>query len=223
MNRNLLFKSLFLTSIIFIMGFSTIEAMPVVSKAPNKKEVKQEKQKLSLMQRLALKIMQKRLKKMVNKVLDGHCNHIHLMNKDVMYVSIISIDRVDKIVNGNLCDTNTDTIIKTKIRIPFHDICRIEYSHKKPDYFSCTKPPPQKETRTLIMRPTSTKLDGLALLALIFAFILPPLGFFFSIFSISKINNSNRDVRGKGIALFALIVSLLIMGAIGVIYGLGLY
>lgn len=222
MNRNLLFKSLFLTSIFFIMGFSAMDAMPVVSKAPNKKEVKQEKQKLSLMQRLALKIMQKRLKKVVQKTIDNPCSIIHMRDEQLMYVYVDDIDHVNEVVHASKCNKKTGIKEATSIKIPFHDICRIEYSNGEVKYYSCEK---RQRPITVITPPRKlpTKLDSLAFLALLFAFILPPLGFFFSIFSISKINNSNRDVRGKGIAVFALIVSLLIMGAIGVIYGLGLY
>ncbi len=263
--------------------------MPVVSKAPNKKEVKQEKQKLPLMQRLVLKIMQKRLKKAVQKTVDRRCSDIYMLDKQKVYAYVDEVNDIDGFIDIYLCDTKTKSSTDTKRRISINKVCRIEYYYGQTEYFSCTIKDDDRpkitergcsrvyttkgdyymsvernsggfirgskctqfgeittEQKTIARDEVCgikyyygeydddfpceksgedgrKKLDSLAFLALLFAFLLPPLGFFLSIFSISKINHSNRRVRGKGIAVFALIVSLLIMGAIGVIYGLGLY
>ena len=200
------------------MGFSVAEAMPAVIKPANKKEIKQ---KLPLIQRLILKNTQRKIKKASKKATDGYCDIIQLKRGESIYIVEAKIRKVDKYnVTYVLCSYQDGP----DITISLSTVCKIEYGDKDNTivyYDGCKEP--EEEVDVAPPRPSipsSPKLDVLAVAALISAFIFPPLAFFLSIFSISKINSSRRW-RGKGIAVFALIISLVAMGAIGVFLYLG--
>jgi type IV pilus assembly protein PilA len=76
-----------------------------------------------------------------------------------------------------------------------------------------TPPPGQPPFGAPQQAPTS----GLAIAALIFAFLLPPIGFILGIIALVQINRAHGQLKGQGLAIAALVLPVLLTFVVGVL------